>query len=52
MRKYGSRFPAVVSITALRDRDRKFIGYLLSSSDNFARRQDDAARNGIEEEKG
>jgi signal transduction histidine kinase/CheY-like chemotaxis protein len=41
VRKDGSRFPAVVSITALRDEDRKVIGYLLIGSDNSARKQDE-----------
>jgi CheY-like chemotaxis protein len=45
IRKDGSRFPAVVSVTALRDRHEQIIGYLLISTDNTARRQaDDALR--------
>ena len=37
--KNGSRFPAIVSITALRDDDGKIIGYLLIGTDNSARKQ-------------
>jgi len=36
--KDGSRFPAVVSITALCDEDGKIIGYLLIGADNSARK--------------
>src|SRR4030081_3538568 len=42
IRKDGSRFPAVVSVTALRDADRKVIGYLLIGTDNTARKQVEA----------
>src|SRR5476651_1910136 len=38
-RKDGSRFPAVVSVTALRDADEAIIGYLLIGTDNTARKQ-------------
>ena len=38
-RKDGSRFPAIVSVTALRDADGKIIGYLLIGTDNSARKQ-------------
>jgi PAS domain S-box-containing protein len=38
-RKDGSRFPAVVSVTALRDADERIIGYLLIGTDNTARKQ-------------
>jgi len=41
VRKDGSRFAAVVSITALRDEGRNVIGYLLIGSDNSARKQDE-----------
>src|SRR5687767_10287070 len=44
-RKDGSRFPAVVSVTALRDANDAIIGYLLIGTDNTARKQ-------IEEERG
>ncbi len=36
--KDGSRFPAIVSITALRDNDGAIIGYLLIGTDNSARK--------------
>jgi len=39
IRKDGSRFPAVVSITALRDPQGAIIGYLLIGTDNTARKQ-------------
>src|ERR1700704_3636140 len=39
IRKDGSRFPAVVSVTALRDADEAIIGYLLIGTDNTARQQ-------------
>src|SRR5687767_4025136 len=39
IRKDGSRFPAVVSVTALRDVDDAIIGYLLIGTDNTARKQ-------------
>ncbi|WP_231743383.1 PAS domain-containing protein [Janthinobacterium sp. B9-8] len=38
IRKDGSRFPAVVSVTALRDAEDAIIGYLLISTDNTARK--------------
>jgi PAS domain S-box-containing protein len=37
-RKDGSRFPAIVSVTALRDAQEKIIGYLLIGTDNTARK--------------
>src|SRR5438128_8550241 len=39
IRKDGSRFPAVVSITALRDDDARIIGYLLIGTDNSVRKR-------------
>lgn len=39
IRKDGSRFPAVVSVTALRAADNKIIGYLLIGTDNTARKR-------------
>lgn len=39
IRKDGSRFPAVVSVTALRDATESIIGYLLIGTDNTARKQ-------------
>src|SRR5687767_14172954 len=42
-RKDGSRFPAVVSVTALRDADDAIIGYLLIGTDNTARKHAEEA---------
>ncbi|OGB26866.1 MAG: hybrid sensor histidine kinase/response regulator [Burkholderiales bacterium RIFCSPLOWO2_02_FULL_57_36] len=42
IRKDGSRFPAIVSVTALRDAQDKVIGYLLIGTDNTARKQVEA----------
>jgi len=39
VRKDGSRFPAIVSITALRDDYGEIIGYLLIGTDNSVRKQ-------------
>src|SRR5256712_8702401 len=44
IRKDGSRFPAVVSVTALRDPQGGIIGYLLIGTDNTARKQVEAER--------
>jgi PAS domain S-box-containing protein len=44
IRKDGSRFPAVVSVTALRDDQDSIIGYLLIGTDNTARKQVEAER--------
>ena len=38
IRKDGSRFPALVSVTALRDEQTAIIGYLLIGTDNTARK--------------
>ena len=43
LRKDGSRFPAVVSVTALRDAQDAIIGYLLIGTDNTARKHAEAA---------
>src|ERR1700675_2971058 len=44
IRKDGSRFPAVVSVTALRDAQDVIIGYLLIGTDNTARQLVEAER--------
>ena len=43
IRKDGSRLPAVVSVTALRDAQETIIGYLLIGTDNTARKQAEEA---------
>src|SRR4051794_13444409 len=43
IRKDGSRFPAVVSVTALRDAQGAIIGYLLIGTDNTARKRAEEA---------
>src|SRR5471030_2634848 len=43
IRKDGSSFPAVVSVTALRDAQNVIIGYLLIGTDNTARKQAEEA---------
>jgi signal transduction histidine kinase len=49
VRKDGSRFPAVVSVTALRDAQNRIIGYLFIGTDNTARRQVEDERKRAEE---
>ena len=49
IRKDGSRFPAVVSVTALRDAQDAIIGYLLIGTDNTARKQAEAEKNKLQE---
>jgi len=44
IRKDGSSFPAVVSVTALRDAQNVIIGYLLIGTDNTARKRVEAER--------
>ncbi len=44
VRRDGSRFPAVVSVTALRDERMEIIGYLLIGTDNSARKKIEADR--------
>ncbi len=44
IRRDGSRFPAVVSVTALRDEQNAIIGYLLIGTDNSARKQIEAEK--------
>src|SRR5687768_6793502 len=48
-RKDGSRFPAVVSVTALRDAQEAIIGYLLIGTDNTARKQVEEERKKLDE---
>jgi PAS domain-containing protein len=43
VRKDGSRFPAIVSVTALRDAEGAIIGYLLIGTDNTVRKRADEA---------
>jgi len=43
IRKDGSRFPAIVSVTALRDARDEIIGYLLIGTDNSARKRAEEA---------
>ncbi len=47
IRKDGSRFPAVVSVTALRDARDAIIGYLLIGTDNTLRKQIEEERNRV-----
>jgi len=49
IRKDGSRFPAVVSVTALRDAQSAIIGYLLIGTDNTARKQVEAEQNQLDQ---
>ena len=49
IRKDGSRFPAVVSVTALRDADDVIIGYLLIGTDNTARKQVEEERKRLDQ---
>jgi len=44
IRQDGSRFPAVVSVTALRDAQEVIIGYLLIGTDNTVRQRAEAER--------
>ena len=48
-RKDGSRFPAVVSVTALRDAQDAIIGYLLIGTDNTARKQVEEERKKLDQ---
>src|SRR5476651_323633 len=49
IRKDGTRFPAVVSVTALRDAQNLIIGYLLIGTDNTARQQVEAERKKLDQ---
>jgi PAS domain S-box-containing protein len=48
-RKDGSRFPAVVSVTALRDAQHAIIGYLLIGTDNTARKAAEAEQEKLDQ---
>src|SRR5689334_23796622 len=49
IRKDGSRFPALVSVTALRDAQESIIGYLLIGTDNTARKRVEAEQNRLDQ---
>src|SRR5436305_1967123 len=49
IRKDGTRFPAVVSVTALRDAQDAIIGYLLIGTDNTARQQVEAEKKKLDQ---
>jgi PAS domain S-box-containing protein len=49
IRKDGSRFPAIVSVTALRDERDGIIGYLLIGTDNTARKQVEEERKKLDQ---
>ncbi len=49
IRKDGSRFPAMVSVTALRDEKGGIIGYLLIGTDNTARKQVEAEQKKLDQ---
>ena len=49
IRKDGSRLPAVVSVTALRDDEGTIIGYLLIGTDNTARKQIEEERKKLDQ---
>jgi PAS domain S-box-containing protein len=49
IRKDGSRFPAIVSVTALRDQRGGIIGYLLIGTDNTARKQVEAEQKKLDQ---
>ncbi len=49
IRKDGTRFPAVVSVTALRDKPGAIIGYLLIGTDNSARKQVEAEQKKLDQ---
>ena len=50
VRKDGTRFPAIVSVTALRDPQDAIIGYLLIGTDNTVRKKLEIERNRIEKQ--
>jgi PAS domain S-box-containing protein len=50
IRKDGSRFPAMVSVTALRDVQERVIGFLLIGTDNTVRKKIEAAKALLDQE--
>ena len=52
LRKDGSRLPAVVSVTALRDAQELIIGYLLIGTDNTARKHAEAEQQRLDQRLG
>lgn len=50
IRKDRTRFPAIVSVTALRDGRNEIIGYLMIGTDNTVRKQIEAERKQVESE--
>jgi PAS domain S-box-containing protein len=51
VRRDRSRFPAIVSVTALRDAEERIIGYLLIGTDNTARKLAEEERGKLDREK-
>jgi signal transduction histidine kinase len=49
IRRDGSRFPAIVSVTALRDEQGGIIGYLLIGTDNTARKRVEAEQKRLDQ---
>ena len=49
IRKDGTRFPALVSVTALRDANENIIGYLLIGTDNTARKHVEAEQKKLDQ---
>src|SRR6478735_6074533 len=49
IRKDGSRFPAIVSVTALRDDAGRILGYLLIGTDNTARKRVEAEQQKLDQ---
>ena len=50
IRQDGTRFPAIVSVTALRDAQGAIIGYLLIGTDNTARKQVEEERQKLDQQ--
>jgi diguanylate cyclase (GGDEF)-like protein/PAS domain S-box-containing protein len=49
IRKNGSRFPAIISVTALRDNQNMIIGYLLIGTDNTAQKRIEAKQKKLDQ---